>query len=298
MGSGRRPGRGPRWRWRRNWRRRISGWCWRATIRGSLGWRRRARPGSLRLRSRWSGASRGSRLSKACPPMCPSPARWHLVAQDGHGADATTAHIAADAKRATASALALVQGIGDADALPERGLWFVTRGAQVPRTGTDGATGRRPSLGFRQGGWRGRRPSCNRGCSISTPKQRGSRRSSRTNCCSPTRRTTSRIARVRRQVAGSSGRPPARGALPCRRGRTGCLRPARGGAIEALGVQPLAPRALEPKEVRVEVEACGLKLPGTCSEPWAWSRTRGCSGRNSAAASSRPAPDASLRLRG
>ena len=55
----------------------------------------------------------------------------HLVAQDGHGMDATTADMAADTKRVAASALALVQGIVDADAVPEKGLWFVTRGAQV-----------------------------------------------------------------------------------------------------------------------------------------------------------------------
>ena len=55
----------------------------------------------------------------------------HLKALDGHGSDATTAEMAEDAKRVGASALALAQGLADADAAPEKGLWFLTRGAQV-----------------------------------------------------------------------------------------------------------------------------------------------------------------------
>ena len=39
--------------------------------------------------------------------------------------------MAADAKRTAGSALALVQGIADADAMPAKGVWLVTRGGQV-----------------------------------------------------------------------------------------------------------------------------------------------------------------------
>ena len=55
----------------------------------------------------------------------------HLQALDGHGPQAATEEIGADVRRAGASALALVQGIADADVLPANGLWFVTRGAQI-----------------------------------------------------------------------------------------------------------------------------------------------------------------------
>ena len=55
----------------------------------------------------------------------------HLAALDGHGPQATTAEMAADAKRTAGSALALVQGIADADAMPAKGMWLVTRGGQV-----------------------------------------------------------------------------------------------------------------------------------------------------------------------
>ena len=55
----------------------------------------------------------------------------HLAALDGHGAQATTGELAADAKRVAGSALALVQGLADADLTPEKGMWFITCGAQV-----------------------------------------------------------------------------------------------------------------------------------------------------------------------
>ena len=55
----------------------------------------------------------------------------HLAALDGHGPQATTGEMAADAKRTAGSALALVQGIADADAMPAKGVWLVTRGGQV-----------------------------------------------------------------------------------------------------------------------------------------------------------------------
>ena len=55
----------------------------------------------------------------------------HLAGLDGHGAQATTEELADDARHATASALALIQALIDADLSPSKGLWFVTRGAQI-----------------------------------------------------------------------------------------------------------------------------------------------------------------------
>ena len=55
----------------------------------------------------------------------------HLAALDGHGAQSTGEEFAADAQLAGASALALVQGIADADVTPTNGVWLITRGAQV-----------------------------------------------------------------------------------------------------------------------------------------------------------------------
>ena len=55
----------------------------------------------------------------------------HLAGLDGHGALATTDEMATDARHAAASALALTQALAESDLAPSKGLWFVTRGAQV-----------------------------------------------------------------------------------------------------------------------------------------------------------------------
>ena len=62
----------------------------------------------------------------------------HLAGLDGHGADAGTPEMAGEVRRGTASALAMVQGILDADATPADGVWFVTRGGQALDSSEDG----------------------------------------------------------------------------------------------------------------------------------------------------------------
>ena len=66
----------------------------------------------------------------------------HLAALDGHGGTASAPEMAQDVKRASASALALMQGILDAGATPTDGVWFVTRGGQtLEQDLTSGASG-------------------------------------------------------------------------------------------------------------------------------------------------------------
>lgn len=55
----------------------------------------------------------------------------HLLALDGHGADATTNEMAEDVRRVTASALALTQAVLDSNLSVENGIWFITQGVQV-----------------------------------------------------------------------------------------------------------------------------------------------------------------------
>ena len=55
----------------------------------------------------------------------------HLGALDGRGPQATTVQLLEDTRDAGGSALALVQGLLDADVAPDKGLWFVTLGAQA-----------------------------------------------------------------------------------------------------------------------------------------------------------------------
>ena len=55
----------------------------------------------------------------------------HCYATEGHGVQATTEEMAEDVRKAGQSALALAQALQDADISLEKGLWFVTRGAQA-----------------------------------------------------------------------------------------------------------------------------------------------------------------------
>ena len=183
----------------------------------------------------------------------------HLVAQDGIGANATTADMAADTRRATASALALVQGIADADAVPEKGVWFVTRGAQVlerERTGQlAGATlwglGRvvareAPQLQLRM---LDLDPQASEP-QVVLPEELLFADSENHIAYRQGHRQSARLVRA--------GAGTERLALP--EETDWVLVPDEGGAIESLQVQRLTARSLAPKEVRVAVESCGLNF--------------------------------------
>ena len=183
----------------------------------------------------------------------------HLVAQDGHGADATTADMAADAKRVTASALALVQGITDADAVPDKGLWFVTRGAQVLERERTGQLAGAALWGLGKVVVR-EAPQLQSRMLDLDPEAAEPQAVLADELLFPDSESHIAHRQGRRQVARlvRTGSGAQRLALP--EGVDWALAPDEGGAIEALQVQPLAARALEPKEVRVAVEACGLNF--------------------------------------
>ena len=70
-------------------------------------------------------------LLRELPRDVPFSGVVHLQSQEGHGNWSTAAELDEDVSHAGESALALVQGLLDTDAAPEKGVWFVTRGAQV-----------------------------------------------------------------------------------------------------------------------------------------------------------------------
>ena len=70
-------------------------------------------------------------LFESLPPEVPLNGVGHFTALDNRGAQAATEELASDVKRATATALALLQGLADADLAVTKGVWFVTRGGQV-----------------------------------------------------------------------------------------------------------------------------------------------------------------------
>ena len=97
--------------------------AWRHPIESESGVE--SAPVDMERRESWQA------LIESLPTDVPLHGVVHLAALDGHGPRATTEELAEDVKRAGAGALALVQGVMDAGATPAKGLWFVTRGAQV-----------------------------------------------------------------------------------------------------------------------------------------------------------------------
>ena len=70
-------------------------------------------------------------LFEKLPEDVPLSGVIHLHALQGHGAGSSAAEMFDDVSGSVAVALALVQGLADSDAEPQNGLWFITRGGQV-----------------------------------------------------------------------------------------------------------------------------------------------------------------------
>ena len=198
-------------------------------------------------------------LVEGLPPDVPFAGAVHLVGQDGHGPGATTADLAADAKRAAASALALVQGITDADAVPEKGLWFVTRGAQVLERERAGQLAGAPLWGLGKVVAR-EAPQLQPRMLDLDPEAAELPAVFTDEFLFPDPESHIAHRRGRRQAARlvPAGAGTERLAVP--EDADWMLAPDEGGAIETLRVQTVEARVLEPNEVRAEVEACGLNF--------------------------------------
>ena len=90
-----------------------------------------AGPGVFRIAVNTEGRESWQTLIESLPQDVPLKGVVHLEALLGHGTESTTADIMDDVKRVGTSALAMVQGLFDSDVIPENGVWFITRGAQV-----------------------------------------------------------------------------------------------------------------------------------------------------------------------
>ncbi len=198
-------------------------------------------------------------LVEGLPADVPFAGAVHLVGQDGHGAESTTAELAGDAKRTAGSALALAQGINDADAAPGKGLWFVTRGAQVLERERTGELASATLWGLGKVLLR-ETPQLQARMLDLDPEAADPQAVLANELLFPDPENHIAYRRERRQVARlvRTGAGAARLALP--EDADWVLAPDEGGAIETLQVQPLEPRALEPNEVRVAVDACGLNF--------------------------------------
>ena len=182
----------------------------------------------------------------------------HLPGLVGHGASATTEQMADDTRAAVASALALAQGMDEADAIPAKGIWFVTRGAQVLERERDGELagaglwGIGKVLAREVPHWQPRMIDLDPGpASPAIPLA--------DELLAPDAETHIAYRGGRRRVARFvRSNPAARLELPEEPGWLLDADP--GGALDKVRVQTEAARALAPDEVRVAVDAVGLNF--------------------------------------
>ena len=183
----------------------------------------------------------------------------HLAALSGHGAQAATEELAADARRAGAGALALVQGIADADVTPAKGVWFVTRGAQVLEKERTGELVGAALWGFGKVAAR-EMPHLQPRMVDLAPGETAPNADLVHELMYPDAETHIAYRQGIRQVSRlvRSGSEAVRLTLP--EESAWMLSPDAGGALADLQVEPLPPRPLESGDVRVAIEAVGLNF--------------------------------------
>ncbi len=183
----------------------------------------------------------------------------HLTALDSHGALATTEEIAQDAKGIGACALALVQGLTDANISPAKGLWFITRGAQVVEREREGQLAGATLWGLGKSIAR-EAPQLRPRMLDLDPEQTGSVKIPVNELLFPDPETHIAYRHGIRQVARliRGGTERTRLTLPNK--VSWRLAPDASGSLEQLQVEPTGRLPLQPEEVRVAVEAAGLNF--------------------------------------
>ncbi len=195
------------------------------------------------------------RLIEGLPADLPLHGVVHLGALTGAGMDATTEALAADIRRIGSSALALVQGMLDADATPAKGLWLVTRGAQVLDREWTGQLAGAALWGFGKVAAREAAQLRVRMLDLD-PGDAAPAMNVVLELMHPDAETHIAYRRGRRMAARlvRAGSERTRLTLPDN------SRWVVGVGDNALDCLPLAPAALDPDEVRVAVEAAGLNF--------------------------------------
>ncbi|MDE0393207.1 MAG: SDR family NAD(P)-dependent oxidoreductase [Gammaproteobacteria bacterium] len=183
----------------------------------------------------------------------------HLAALDGHGAQATTGEMAEDVRHGGASALALVQGLADSDLIPAKGVWFITRGAQVLERENLGQLAGATLWGFGKAVAR-EAPQLQPRMIDMDPAPIASAAGLLDELLCPDSEDHIAYRSGRRQAARlvRAGSGPERLELP--EESAWALAPDPTGVFEKPCAVPVPARPLEPREVRVAVEAAGLNF--------------------------------------
>ena len=198
-------------------------------------------------------------IAASLPDDVPLSGVVHLAGLDGHGAQATTEEMAEDVRRAGASALALVQGVGDADVIPTNGVWMITRGAQVLERERGGELVGATLWGFGKAIAREAAHLQPRMIDLD-PGEMAPEPDLVKELLYPDSENHIAYRAGRRQVARliRAGAEAERLALP--EEPEWVLAPDPTGVFDRPYVHPLPARPLEPREVRVGVEAAGLNF--------------------------------------
>ena len=183
----------------------------------------------------------------------------HFRSLDGRGAAATTDEVAEDVEQAGASGLAMVQGVADADATPDKGVWFVTRGGQILERELGGQLGGAALWGFGKAVAREAAHLQPRMIDLD-PAWSASATDLVNELMYPDSENHIAFRSGRRHVARlvRANDGAERLALPA--DREWVLAPDPSGVFDRPYVQPLPARPLEPREVRVAVDAAGLNF--------------------------------------
>ena len=198
-------------------------------------------------------------LIESLPQDVPFSGAVHLLALDGHGETATTDEMAADVEQAVASALALVQAVGDCDLTPERGVWFITRGGQILERERGGQLAGAAVWGFGKGVDREaphlqpRMLDLDPGAMAPEPDLVNELLYPDAENHIAYRRGSRKVARLVRMGAGAER-------LEFPEETEWVLAPDPAGVFDRPCVQPLPARPLQPHEVRVAVGAAGLNF--------------------------------------
>ena len=183
----------------------------------------------------------------------------HLLALDGHGPTASTEEMGEDTKRMVASALALSQGLLEADVVPEKGVWFLTRGAQVLERERGGEVAGATLWGFGKAVAR-EVPHLQPRMIDLDPRKEASAPDLVKELLYPDSENHIAYRWGRRQVSRLVRMGDGADRLTLPEESAWVLAPDPGGMFDKPCIKPLPSPSLEPSEVRVAVEAAGLNF--------------------------------------
>ena len=198
-------------------------------------------------------------LLEGLPADVPLNGVVHLMALDGHGQDATPDEFAQDVRHAAASALALAQGTTDADLTPVKGFWLLTRGGQVLEKEQGGEIAGAALWGFGKVVAREAAHLQPRMIDLD-PRAQAPLSDLVNELLYPDAETHIAYRLGYRQTARLVRAGSATERLTLAEDSAWLLEPDAGGALEGLQIGPFPARPLEPRDVRVAVEAAGLNF--------------------------------------